>query len=88
MVIRITKHEVCGLSGASKQGQQGSICFLDEKMGSETKINGVFVDNIHSLIERRPDTLESILWDAEAQKLSVPALVGFVVSEIKIRIPA
>jgi len=43
---------------------------------------------IFKRIERRPDTLESILWDAEAQKLSGPALVGFVVSEIKIRIPA
>jgi len=43
---------------------------------------------IFKRIERRPDTLESILWDAEAQKLSGPALVGFVVSEIKIRILA
>ena len=39
-------------------------------------------------IERRPDVLESVLWDAEGQKLSDPALVGFVVSEIKSRIPA
>ena len=49
---------------------------------------GYLLDTIHSRIERRPDTLESILWDAEGQKLSGPALVGFVVSEIKIRIPA
>ncbi len=33
-------------------------------------------------IERRPDTLESILFDAEAHKLSGPALVGFIVSEL------
>jgi hypothetical protein len=49
---------------------------------------GYLLDNIHSLIERRPDTLESILFDAEAQKLSGPALVGFVVSELKARVPA
>ena len=40
---------------------------------------GYLLDNIHSRIERRPDVLESVLWDAEAQKLSGPALVGFVV---------
>ena len=43
------------------------------------------LDTIHSRIARRPDTLESILFDAEAQKLSVLALVGFVVSEVKAR---
>jgi len=43
------------------------------------------LDTIHSRIERRPETLESILFDAEAQKLSGPALVGFVVSEVKAR---
>ena len=56
--------------------------------GRETKIDMVPADNIHSRIERRPDTLESILFDAEAQKLSGPALVGFVVSEVKARVPA
>jgi len=45
------------------------------------------LDNIHSRIERRPDTLESILFDAEALKLSGQALVGFVVSEVKARVP-
>ena len=46
---------------------------------------GYLLDNIHSRIERRPDVLESVLWDAEGQKLSGPALVGFVVSEVKAR---
>jgi len=32
--------------------------------------------------------LESVLWDAEDQKLSGPALVGFVVSEVRARVPA
>ena len=32
--------------------------------------------------------LESVRLDAEAQKLSGPALVGFVVGEVKSRIPA
>jgi len=43
------------------------------------------LDTIHSRIDRRPKTLESIFFDAEAQKLSGPALVGFVVSEVKAR---
>ena len=43
------------------------------------------LDTIHSKIERRPDMLESVLWDAEGQKLSGQALVGFVVSEVKAR---
>ena len=43
------------------------------------------VDKIQCRIERRTDTLESILFDAEALKLSGPALVGFVVSEVKAR---
>ena len=46
------------------------------------------LDNIHSRIERRPDVLESVLWDAEGQKLSGLALVGFVFSEVKSRILA
>ena len=47
---------------------------------------GYLLDSIYSRIERRPDTLESILFDAEAQKLSGPALVGFIVGEVKTRV--
>jgi len=32
--------------------------------------------------------MESVLWDAEGQKLSGPAWVGFVVSEVKTRVSA
>ena len=46
---------------------------------------GYLPDSIHSRIERRPDTLESILCDAEAKKLSGQALIGFVVSKVKAR---
>ena len=46
---------------------------------------GYLLDTIHSRIERRPDVLESVLWDAEGQMLSGPALVRFVVSEVKAR---
>ena len=50
---------------------------------SGTPVDYLF-ENI-SRIERRPDVLESVLWDAEGQKLSGPALVGFMVSEVKAR---
>ena len=46
---------------------------------------GYLLDTIHSKIERRPDVLESVLWDAEGQKLSGQSLLGFVVSEVKAR---
>jgi hypothetical protein len=49
---------------------------------------GYLLDTIHSRLERRPYTLESIFWDAEAHKLSGPALVRFVVSELKAKFPA
>ena len=44
------------------------------------------VKSNHSKIEKRPDVLESVLWDAEGLRISGPALVGFVVSEVKARI--
>ena len=43
------------------------------------------LDNTYSRIERRPDVLESVLWDAEGQKLLRPALVGFIVGKVKAR---
>ena len=46
---------------------------------------GYLLDSIHSRFERRPDALESILFDAEAQNLSGSALVGFVMSEVRAR---
>jgi|TARA_X000000950_G_scaffold19932_1_gene21521 hypothetical protein len=40
------------------------------------------------LIAAEPDVLESILFDAEAQKLRGRQLVGYTIAEIKSRIPA
>jgi len=67
---------------------KGAFAFWMRRWGAKPRSMGYLLDNIHSRIERRPDTLESILFDAEAQNLSGPALVGFVVSEIKVRVPA
>ena len=67
---------------------KGAFAFWMRRWGVKPRSMGYLLDNIHSRIERRPDTLESILWDAESQKLSGPALVGFVVSEVKARVPA
>ena len=54
-------------------------------MEGKPRSMGYLLDTIHSKIERRPDVLESVLWDTEAQKLSGPVLIGFVVSEVKAR---
>jgi hypothetical protein len=67
---------------------KGAFAFWMRRWGAEPRSMGYLLDNIHSRIERRPDVLESVLWDAEGQKLSGPALVGFVVSEVKARVPA
>ena len=61
--------------------------FLDTLMGIKAKIDGYLLDNIHSKIKCRLGVLESVLWYAEGQKLSGPALVGFVANKIKSRIP-
>ena len=64
---------------------KGAFAFWMRRWGAKPRSMGYLLDTIHSRIERRPDVLESVLWDAEAQKLSGPALVGFVVSEVKAR---
>ena len=65
---------------------KGAFAYWLRRWGAKPHSMGYLLDSIHSRIERRPDTLESILFDAEAQKLSGPALVGFVVSEVKARV--
>ena len=64
---------------------RGAFAFWMRRWGAKPRSMGYLLDTIHSRIERRPDVLESVLWDAEGQKLSGPALVGFVVSEVKAR---
>ena len=67
---------------------KGAFAFWMRRWGAKPRSMGYLLDTIHSKIERRPDVLESVLWDAEGENLSGPALIGFVVSEIKSRIPA
>ena len=67
---------------------KGAFAFWMRKWVAKPRSTDYLLDTIHSRLERRPDTLESILWDAEAHKLFGPALFGFVVSEVKARVPA
>ena len=64
---------------------KGAFAYWLRRWGAKPQSMGYLLDSIHSRVERRPDTLESILFDAEAQKLSGPALVGFIVGEVKAR---
>ena len=64
---------------------KGAFAFWMRRWGAKPRSMGYLLDTIHSRIERRPDVLESVLWDAEGQMLSGSALVGFVVSEVKAR---
>ena len=64
---------------------KGAFAFWMRRWGAKPGSMGYLLDTIHSRIERRPDVLESVLWDPEGQMLSGPALVRFVVSEVKAR---
>ena len=64
---------------------KGAFAYWLRNWGAKPASMGYLLDDIHKKIERRPDILESVLWDAEGQKLSGQALVGFVVSEVKAR---
>ncbi len=64
----IAEYEVCGLLALQNKVSKG--LHLDlwmRKWGAKPRSMGYLLDNIHSRIERRPDTLESILFDAEAR---------------------
>jgi hypothetical protein len=65
---------------------KGAFAFWMRNWGARPASMGYLLDNIHKKIERRPDVLESILFDGEAAKLRDSQLVGYVVSEIKTRI--
>ena len=64
---------------------KGAFAFWMRRWRAKPRSMGYLLDTIHSKIERRPDVLESVLWDAEGENLSGPALIGFVVSEVKAR---
>ena len=64
---------------------KSAFAFWMRNWGARPASMGYLLDNIHKKIERRPDVLESILFDGEAAKLKDSQLVGYVVSEIKTR---
>ena len=67
---------------------KSSFAFFLRENNANPKTMGYLLSHIHQRIRNRPDTLESILFDAEAQKLSDSRLISFMVNEIKSRIPA
>ena len=67
---------------------KGAWVYFLRTQGAEPRTFGYLLSSIHSKIQHRPDVLENILFDAEAQKLRGRRLVGFTIAEIKARIPA
>ena len=67
---------------------KGSFAFFLRQNNANPKTMGYLLSHIHQRIRNRPDTLESILFDAKAQKLKDSRLIGFMVNEIKVRVPA
>ena len=66
---------------------KGAFAYWMRTWGAKPASMGYLLSNIHEKIKDRPDTLESILFDAEAQKLRDSRLIGFMVNEIKARVP-
>ena len=69
-----------------KRVSKGAWAYFLRTQGAEPRTFGYLLSSIHQKIQHRPDVLESILFDAEAQKLRGRQLVGYVVSEVKARI--
>ena len=67
---------------------KGAWAYFLRTQGAEPKTFGYLLSSIHQKILHRPDVLESILFDAEAQKLRGRQLVGYTIAEIKSRITA
>ena len=62
---------------------KGSFAFFLRQNNANPKTMGYLLSHIHQRIRIRPDRLDSILFDAETQKLKDSRLIGFMVSEIK-----
>ena len=67
---------------------KGSFAFFLRQNNANPKTMGYLLSHIHQRIRNRPDTLESIPFDTEAWKLRDSRLIGFMVNEIRSRIPA
>ncbi|MGB1834373.1 MAG: hypothetical protein ACPHP9_11855 [bacterium] len=65
-----------------------SFAFFLRQNNANPKTMGNLLSHIHQRIRNRPDTLESILFGAEDQKLRDSRLIGFMVNEIKSRTTA
>ena len=66
---------------------KGAWAYFLRTQGAEPRTFGYLLSSIHRKIQHRPDVLESILFDAEAQKLRGRQLVGYTIAEIKARMP-
>ena len=67
---------------------KGAWAYFLRTQGAEPKTFGYLLGSIHRKIQHRPDVLESILFDTEAQKLTGKQLVGYTIAEIKARTTA
>ena len=67
---------------------KGAWAYFLRTQGAEPRTFGYLLSSIHQKIQHRPDVLESILFDAEAQKLRGRQLVGYTIAEIKARVTA
>ena len=67
---------------------KGAWAYFLRTQGAAPRTFDYLLSSIHQKIQHRPDVLESILFDAEAQKLTGRQLLGYTIAEIKARISA
>ena len=71
-----------------KRVSKGSWAFWLRSNRANPNTMGYLLTNIHQRIKNRPEVLESVIFDAEAQKLKGSRLISFMVNEIKARVSA
>ena len=69
-----------------KRVSKGAWAYFLRTQQAEPRSFGYLLGSIYQRIQNRPDVLESILFDAEEQKLKGRQLVGYTASEIKARV--
>ena len=69
-----------------KRVSKGAWAYFLRTQQAEPRSFGYLLSSIYQRIQNRPDVLESILFDAEGQKLKGRQLVGYTASEIKARV--
>jgi len=83
--LRVKTLDFVDYLSLQKRVSKGAWAYWLRKNEASPQTFGYLLGSIHQKIKHRPDVLESILFDGEAQKLKGKQLVGYTITEIKSR---